>query len=160
MRTDEENPVLEVCDLVEHRKPLSQALGEEEERAILAETLSVFLSRHDPQSDRICLGLPAGLFLLRHVKMPKMDRIRMARAVALEAGNHFTPLDQFSWGFWVLREEQPAPTTYRRAGAAQESEEARGGRCEVAIVGAASAGRRSGAKVRGLGPAGRRGPVR
>ncbi len=133
---DEENPVLEVCDLVEHRKPLSQALGEDEERAILTETLSLFLSRHDPQSDRICLGLPAGLFLLRHVKMPKMDRIRMARAVALEAGNHFTPLDQFLWGFWVLREEQPAPITHRRAGAAQESEEARGGRCEVAIVGA------------------------
>ena len=130
----EKQAVLKSCAFIEHRKPFSQALSEEEEGSLVAETLSTFLSHHDPRADRICLGVPGGMFLLRNFNVPKMDPKKLAGAVVLEARNHFPiPLEQLTWTYWVLKEEKPAWSDYYGANSKGSGKE--GMQCEIALVG-------------------------
>ncbi len=125
----QKQPVLEVCDLVEHRKPLDQALSAEEANAIVAATIATFLSRRDPKPDRICLGMPGRMFLLRHIRLPKMNPAKLAQAVVFEAKNYFpAPVEQLAWGYWVVKEAMAAEH-YGRVGGDDP-----GAHLEIAIV--------------------------
>lgn len=137
---DKTQVVLEACDLVEHRKSLDLALSEQERDSLVAETLATFLSRHDPASDRICVGLPGEMFLLRHIRLPKMDAKKLDAAMDLEVPRHFpVPPEELIWDYWELSD-----TTFTRAegfaeahGNGQGTAGALGGEhCGIALIGA------------------------
>jgi type IV pilus assembly protein PilM len=92
---------MEGCDYIEHRKLLSHAVNDEEERALVDETVRTFMSRNDVKGCRICLGLPSRLVFLRLLKMPATeDAAKLNSAVQLEARRLVPiPLDELAWGF-------------------------------------------------------------
>lgn len=104
-----EAPRLAAADLVEHRKPLSQATGLEEMAAIVEESLGQWAARNDLHADRISLGLPQSLLLIRGMEMPAFDSERMASAIAFEARRHFpVPMTELVWDYVVANTPQAA----------------------------------------------------
>lgn len=96
-------------DVLEHRKPLSQAADDEEEKRIINETLSRFVEQHDEPADRVCLGLPSRRVFLRVLKMPPLPAEKMEAALPYEAKRVLVGrLDQHVWRYQVFSdEEQP-----------------------------------------------------
>ncbi len=91
------------CDYVEHRKLLSHAANEQEERTLIEETLRVFQGRNEVKTDRICLGLPSRTVLMRRLKMPLMDPDKLPDAVRYEAKRVIPfPLDDLVWDYELL----------------------------------------------------------
>mgnify|MGYP005833339237 FL=1 len=104
-----EAPRLAAADVVEHRKPLSQATGLEEIAAIVEESLGQLAARNDLHADRISLGLPQSLLLIRGMEMPLFDSERMAGAMAFEARRHFpVPMTELVWDYVVANTPQAA----------------------------------------------------
>lgn len=100
---DSQQVFLEACDFIEHKKLLSQAVNEEEEKTLIEETIKIFLSRNDIKSCRICLGLPSRMVLVRQLKMPPLDEAKMASALQLEARRLMPlPLEELVWGHELL----------------------------------------------------------
>jgi len=81
--------VLAGCDLVEHRKLLSQAADERESLRLIAETLDVFLSRNSVKGDPVCVGLPGPMVLSRMVTLPPITPAKVDAAVLYEARQQF-----------------------------------------------------------------------
>jgi type IV pilus assembly protein PilM len=95
--------LIEACDYVEHRKPLNHAVNEEEERALVEETLRTFAGRNDVKADRTCLGLPSRLVLTRQFTLPVMDSAKLPAAVQFEAKRNVPfPLDDLVWDYEAL----------------------------------------------------------
>ncbi|MCR4412576.1 MAG: pilus assembly protein PilM, partial [Thermoguttaceae bacterium] len=113
---DDRPPVLLAVDLVEHRKSLCQAANDDESRAIIDETLEKFLARHEVKADRICLGLPGSMLLVRQVRMPLLERAKMTAAVRFEAQGQFPiPFDELVWDYCVMGPEDDATARGRQA---------------------------------------------
>ena len=73
MDKSQQNLAIEACDLVAHRKLLSDAVNEEEERALIEETVKEFLSRNDLKGCRIGLGLPGRTVFVRQLSLPTIE---------------------------------------------------------------------------------------
>jgi Tfp pilus assembly PilM family ATPase len=100
------------CALIEHPKPLSQAVNDKEERLLTDETLRAFVSQHDVKGSRLALGLPPGMLLTKQVKMPRSDAEKLARALSFEARILFPlPLDQLEWAHASL-DDRPEDDVY------------------------------------------------
>ncbi len=98
-------PRLAAADLVEHRKPLSQASGAEELAAIVEHSLVQLAGRNDLRSDRCCLGLPQSMLLFRRLEMPLADPQRMDNAVRYELKSQFpVPLAELVWDHVVAED--------------------------------------------------------
>jgi type IV pilus assembly protein PilM len=103
MDKSQQNLTIEACDLVPHRKLLSEAVNEEEERALIEETLKEFLSRNDLKGCRIGLGLPGRTVLVRQLSLPAIEPKKLASAVQYEMRRQISiPLDDLVWGYEVL----------------------------------------------------------
>jgi len=99
----EETVALDVATIFEFKKPLGQAAGEEEERAILEESLSAFLTQYELKADQVCLGLPGRIVLTRLFQLPATSRAKLSTMVQYEAKHQLpTPLDQLMWDFQTL----------------------------------------------------------
>ncbi len=103
LQGEEQKPLLEESEYIEHRKPLSQAVGESEEHSLLQESLEELRSRKKLEADRICLGLPSRLILSRHLQFPAVDVAKIPNLVQFEA-RHQIPfeLDEIVWDFQRL----------------------------------------------------------
>ena len=94
--------VMEACDFIEHRKPLSQAINDEEEKTLIQETISTFLGRNDIKACRNCLGLPSRMVLIRQLKLPPLEEAKMANVLQYEMRRQMPcPLDDLVWGHVV-----------------------------------------------------------
>jgi type IV pilus assembly protein PilM len=95
--------VIEAAAVVEHAKSLRYAANEIEEGKLVADTLKTFLGRHDPRSERVCVGLPGRMVLSRQIELPPVDRSKAQKHVLFEASRQFPfPLDQLVWDFQFL----------------------------------------------------------
>lgn len=104
LEASEQSATVEACDFIEHRKPLSQTVNPDEEKALIEETLRTFLARNEVRSSRICLGLPARMVLLRPMKLPPADEDKMARLLHYEVRRQFPfPLDELVWSYELLQ---------------------------------------------------------
>jgi type IV pilus assembly protein PilM len=105
MDKGQQNLVIEACDLVTHRKLLSEAINEEEERALIEESVKEFLSRNDLKGCRIGLGLPGRTVFVRQLNLPSIEPKKLASAVQYEMRRQVSiPLDELVWGYEVLGE--------------------------------------------------------
>ena len=106
---DQDQPggiAIQACDQVEHNKILSQA-GAEERNSLVDQTIQTFAERNDTGADRVCLGLPAGMLLLRRLEMPPMEPEKLDAAVAFEAREAFpVPLNDLVWQYVVLNQSE------------------------------------------------------
>lgn len=94
---------IEACDHIEHRKLLSQAVNEEDERGLIEETVRAFLGRNDCKGDRTCLGLPGRMAFSRQINLPIMDPAKLPAAVQYEAKRCIPfSLDDLVWDYEVL----------------------------------------------------------
>lgn len=101
--------VLERCDVVEHRKLLSQAAGEVEERTLVEETIRKFLSRNELRADRVCVGLPGMATLCRQICLPPMDSKRIAEVMQYEVRVHLpVEMGNLVWGYQPIGEADAA----------------------------------------------------
>ena len=69
---------VEDAALIEHAKSLGNALNEAEEHKLIADTLAAFLERHRPKAERVCVGLPGRMALIRQFELPPVDPARWA----------------------------------------------------------------------------------
>lgn len=100
-------------DVLEHRKPLSQAADDEEEKRLINETLSRFVQQHDEPADRVCLGLSSRLVFLRALKMPPLPAEKMEAALPYEAKRVLVGrLDQYVWRYQVLGDDEQPHAEY------------------------------------------------
>ena len=105
MEKGQQGLVIEACDMVPHRKLLSEAVNEEEERALIEETTREFLSRNDLKGCRVGLGLPGRTVLVRQLNLPAIEPKKLASAVQYEMRRQISiPLDDLVWGYEVLGE--------------------------------------------------------
>ncbi len=103
---DHHPPVIVAADLIEHRKSLSQAANEDESHAMIHETLQKFAVRNDLKADRVCLGLPCSMLLVRQVRMPRLDPAKMTAAIRFEAQGQFPiPFDELVWDYYLMGPE-------------------------------------------------------
>ena len=97
--------VFEKCAFIEHRKPLSQAANEIEERQMVDDTLKSFLEEHHPQGERVAVGVSGRMVLNRQVQLPPGEPKALAKAVEYEAAHHVPhPLGQLVWDHRLLDE--------------------------------------------------------
>ncbi len=111
--------VLEVAARIEYKKPLAQAANGEEEQSIVEEALTALVSEYPLKADRVCLGLPGRIVLMRVFEIPQTDRAKMSTMVQFEAKRHIpTRLDHLAWDFQPLRgdEDDDAPQHDRKSG--------------------------------------------
>jgi type IV pilus assembly protein PilM len=115
MDKSQQNLAIEACDLVPHRKLLSDAVNEEEERALIEETVKEFLSRNDLKGCRIGLGLPGRTVLVRQLSLPAIDPKKLTSAVRYEMRRQISiPLDDLVWGYEVLSEGADDPVSAKK----------------------------------------------
>ncbi len=115
MDKSQQNLAIEACDLVAHRKLLSDAVNEEEERALIEETVKEFLSRNDLKGCRIGLGLPGRTVFVRQLSLPTIDPKKLASAVRYEMRRQVSiPLDDLVWGYEVLSESADEPVSAKK----------------------------------------------
>jgi len=97
--------VFEKCAFVEHRKPLSQAANETEERQMVDDTLKTFLGEHHLQGERVGVGVSGRLVLNRQLQLPPGEPKALAKAVEYEAARHVPhPPKQLVWDYQLLDE--------------------------------------------------------
>jgi type IV pilus assembly protein PilM len=100
--------VMEAAKLVEYTKPLSCALNEADETAVLSQALHTFLDAHSIGSERVCVGLPGRMTLSRQIDLPAVDAGKAAKLVQFEAVHQFPfPLPQLVWDYQLL-DQSPA----------------------------------------------------
>jgi type IV pilus assembly protein PilM len=115
MDKSQQNLTIEACDLVPHRKLLSEAVNEEEERALIEETVKEFLSRNDLKGCRIGLGLPGRTVFVRQLSLPSVEPKKLASAVQYEVRRQVSiPLDDLVWGYEVLGEGADDPISAKK----------------------------------------------
>ena len=109
---------IEAATLVEHAKSLGNALNEAEEHKLIADTLAKFLERHRPKSERVCIGLPGRMALVRQFELPPVESAKTPKIVEYEAQQQFPfPLDQLVWDYQFLDESgEDANGSRSRAG--------------------------------------------
>jgi type IV pilus assembly protein PilM len=96
---------VEAAVLIEHAKSLGNALNEAEEQKLIAETLSKFLERHRLKGERICVGLPSRMALVRQFELPPVEQSKIPKLLEFEARQQFPfPLDQLAWDYQFLDE--------------------------------------------------------
>jgi len=101
--TSKRRVVFEKCAFIGHRKVLSQAVNEIEERQMVDETLKAFLEAHPLQGERVVVGVPGRLVLNRQLQLPPTEPKTLARAVEYEAGHHIPhPMSQLVWDYQLL----------------------------------------------------------
>ena len=109
--------VLEVAARVEYKKPLGQAANEEEEQSIVEEALTALVSQYPLKADKVCLGLPGRVVLMRLFEIPRTDRAKMSAMVQFEAKRHIpTRLEHLAWDFQPLGGEEDGDGTARHDG--------------------------------------------
>jgi type IV pilus assembly protein PilM len=98
-------PTVEAAVLIEHAKSLGNALNEAEEQKLISETLATFLERHRPKAERICVGLPSRMALIRQFELPPVEQIKIPKLIEFEARQQFPfPLEQLAWDHQFLDE--------------------------------------------------------
>ena len=96
---------VEAAVLIEHAKTLGNALNEADEQKLIAETLATFLERHRPKAERICVGLPSRMALIRQFELPPVEQIKIPKLLEFEARQQFPfPLEQLEWDYQFLTE--------------------------------------------------------
>jgi type IV pilus assembly protein PilM len=91
---------VEAATLIEHAKSLGNALNEAEEHRLISETLAKFLERHQPKAERVCVGLPGRMALVRQFELPPVDPAKAPKVVEFEAQQQFPfPLEQLAWDY-------------------------------------------------------------
>ncbi len=98
--------------LLEYRKPLSQALNEEEKDFIIAETLKEFATHVNLKTDRICVGIPSSWAVIRQWTAPASSDAKLDALVRHEA-KHMLPLalDQLVWDYQKFGASTPPAAT-------------------------------------------------
>jgi type IV pilus assembly protein PilM len=95
--------VLEACDFIEHKKLLSQAANDEEEKLLIEESVRTFHARNDTKGCRLCMALPGRMLLIRQLRLPPLEEAKMANVLQFEARRQFSfPLDDLAWGHEAL----------------------------------------------------------
>ena len=106
-RKKEKAVVLEAAARVEYKKPLGQAANEEEEQSIVEEALVALVAQHPLKADKVCLGLPGRIVLMRLFEIPRTDRAKMSSMVRFEAKRHIPArLEDLAWDFQPLGGEE------------------------------------------------------
>ncbi len=101
----EQQATVEAVALIEHSKSLGNALNEADEQKLIAETLATFLERHRPKGERIVVGLPGRIALVRQFELPPVDQLKIPKLLEFEARQQFPfPLDQLAWDYQFLDE--------------------------------------------------------
>jgi type IV pilus assembly protein PilM len=96
---------VEAAVMIEHAKSLGNALNEAEERKLVADTLAKFLERHRPKAERICVGLPGRMALIRQFELPPVEPAKVPKLIEFEATQQFPfPLEQLVWDHQFLDE--------------------------------------------------------
>ncbi len=96
---------VEAAVAIEHAKSLSNALNEADEQKLIAETLSKFLERHRPKGERIAVGLPSRMALVRQFELPPVEQIKIPKLLEFQARQQFPfPLEQLTWDYQFLDE--------------------------------------------------------
>jgi type IV pilus assembly protein PilM len=96
---------VEAAVLIEHAKSLGNALNEADEHKLIADTLSKFLERHRPKAERICIGLPGRMALVRQFELPPVEPAKTPKLIEFEAQQQFPfPLEQLAWDYQFLDE--------------------------------------------------------
>ena len=96
---------VEAAVLIEHAKSLGNALNEADEHKLIADTLAKFLERHRPKAERICVGLPGRMALVRQFELPPVEPAKTPKLIEFEAQQQFPfPLEQLAWDYQFLDE--------------------------------------------------------
>ena len=96
---------VEAAVSIEHAKSLGNALNEADEQKLIAETLSKFLERHRPKGERITVGLPSRMALIRQFELPPVEQFKIPKLLEFEARQQFPfPLEQLAWDYQFLDE--------------------------------------------------------
>ena len=74
--------------MIEHAKSLGNALNEADEQKLIAETLSKFLERHRPKGERIAVGLPSRMALIRQFELPPVEQAKVPKLLEFERGSN------------------------------------------------------------------------
>ncbi|MBN1591440.1 MAG: pilus assembly protein PilM [Pirellulales bacterium] len=91
---------IEAAIFVEHSKPLHDAIDEGEQTSVAMETLKKFLDVHDVKAERLCVGLPGRMALIRQIELPPVDAAKAVKLVRFEAAHQFPmPLELLAWDF-------------------------------------------------------------
>jgi len=99
-------PRLEVAMRIEHQKSLGQANNDEEEQALLGETLTTLLARHDLKGDYVVVGLPGKIVITRLFKLPPSDKKKLEAMVQHEVQRHIpVSIDKLVWDYATLDPE-------------------------------------------------------
>ena len=114
------HPVLESALLIEHAKPLGQAVNEAEERKLMIETLTTFLDRRPSKAERTCAGLPGRMLVSKQFELPPVAADKLPSVVEFEARREFPfPLEQLVWDYELFDEAtdaaDPAARPWRRS---------------------------------------------
>ncbi len=115
--------VIDRAVLVEHAKPLSQAVNEAEEHRLVADSLKAFLQNHSTKGHRVCAGLPGRMALGRQFDLPPVDAAKVPRLVEFEARQQFPiPLDQLAWDYQFFDDAANAANRRQSAAAAPSND--------------------------------------
>jgi Tfp pilus assembly PilM family ATPase len=114
------HPVLESALLIEHAKPLGQAVNEAEVRKLMTETLTTFLDRRPSKAERTCAGLPGRMLLSKQFELPPVAADKLPSVLEFEARREFPfPLEQLVWDYELFDEAtdaaEPAARPWRRS---------------------------------------------
>lgn len=108
--------VIGACDLVEHRKPLSQASGPDERQQLMAETIAVFRKRVQGKLDRVCVCLPDMRSIVRNVRVPPANAEKLAEVMRHEARAQLAQLpEDLVWDYQAMEPvDETSPHRQRR----------------------------------------------
>jgi type IV pilus assembly protein PilM len=96
---------VEAAVMIEHAKSLGNAVNDAEEHKLVADTLVKFLERHRPKAERICVGLPGRMALIRQFELPPVELAKVPKLIEFEAKQQFPfPLEQLAWDHQFLDE--------------------------------------------------------
>ncbi len=79
--------VVDACDFIKHDKNLNEPSAQADRRAILAETLTDFVGRHDLKADTVCVGMHRSMVLGRFFKLPPVVPKKIPAIVQYEVGS-------------------------------------------------------------------------
>jgi type IV pilus assembly protein PilM len=102
----DDGPVtLQQAVLLEHEEVLVRADDAEKRRKVQIAALEAFVSQHDLQGARLCIGISSLSVLGRFLRLPPVEAKRMEEAVCFEASRQIPlPLDELAWDYhaWPL----------------------------------------------------------
>ena len=100
-----QQPTIEAASLIEYAKPLGNALNEADEQKLITGAIAKFLERHRPKAERICVGLPGRMVLMRQFKLPPVEPSKTPNLIEFEARQQFPfPLEQLAWDYCFFDE--------------------------------------------------------